>query len=145
MKRRFPEDWHGHFPGRKCLFEKKLELNQMNSLAGIRPKTFPHQASFLYQFEALRPQFVCLRTKDSKVTDPYPNAIAGVKAASKFQFALDVRTNALVSPANNAGALTTVGTVMIDGETADLVSAGCFDIVSPSEGTDAAFAVSQGI
>lgn len=73
----------------------------------------------------------------------YTNAISGQKAGSTFQYALDARTNALVSLANNAGELTTVGTVMIDGEAADLVTAGGFDIVSPEEGTDLAYAVLQ--
>lgn len=73
----------------------------------------------------------------------YTNAIAGAKAGSTFQYALDARTNALVSLANNAGELKTIGTVMIDGEAADLVSAGGLDIVSPSEGTDMAYAVLQ--
>lgn len=73
----------------------------------------------------------------------YTNAIADAKAGSTFQYALDARTNALVSLANNAGELKTVGPVMIDGATADLVTAGGFDIVSPEEGTDMAYAVLQ--
>lgn len=73
----------------------------------------------------------------------YTNAIAGMTAGSTFQYALDARTNALVSLANNAGELTTVGTVMIDGEAADLVTAGGFDIVSHEEGTDHAYAILQ--
>ncbi|MEJ6399337.1 DUF4394 domain-containing protein [Yoonia sp. 208BN28-4] len=73
----------------------------------------------------------------------YTNAIAGAKAGSTFQYALDARTNALVSLANNAGTLETIGTVMIDGEAADLVTAGGFDIVSPEEGSDMAYAILQ--
>ena len=73
----------------------------------------------------------------------YTNAIAGMKAGSTAQYALDARTNALVMLANNAGELTTVGTVTIDGEPADLVTAGGFDIVSPMEGTDMAYAMLQ--
>ncbi|SLN50574.1 DUF4394 domain-containing protein [Pseudooctadecabacter jejudonensis] len=73
----------------------------------------------------------------------YTNAISGAKASSTFQYALDARTNALVSLANNAGELTTVGAVTIDGAAADLVSAGGFDIISPEEGTDLAFAILQ--
>ena len=73
----------------------------------------------------------------------YTNAIAGMKASSTAQYALDARTNALVMLANNAGELTTVGTVTIDGEPADLVTAGGFDIVSPIEGTDMAYAILQ--
>lgn len=73
----------------------------------------------------------------------YTNAIAGEKAGSTFQYALDARTDSLVSVANNAGELGTIGAVMIDGNPADLVSAGGFDIVSPSEGTDMAYAILQ--
>ena len=73
----------------------------------------------------------------------YTNAIPGAKASGTFQYALDARTDALVSLANNAGTLKTVGTVTIDGQKADLVSAGGFDIVSPEEGTDLAYAILQ--
>ena len=45
--------------------------------------------------------------------------------------------------ANNAGELGTIGPVMIDGMAADLVTAGGFDIVSPEEGTDMAYAILQ--
>ncbi|MEJ6389198.1 DUF4394 domain-containing protein [Gymnodinialimonas ulvae] len=73
----------------------------------------------------------------------YTNAIAGSTAESTFQYALDARTNALVSLANNAGELTSVAPVMVDGATVDIVTAGGFDIVSPEEGTDLAFAILQ--
>ena len=73
----------------------------------------------------------------------YTNAINGKKAETTFQYALDARTDSLVSLANNAGTLATVGAVMIDGEAVDLVSAGGFDIVSPEEGMDMAYAVLQ--
>lgn len=73
----------------------------------------------------------------------YTNAIAGSTAETTFQYALDAQTDALVSLANNAGELTTVAPVMIDGEAADLAPAGGFDIVSPMEGTDLAYAILQ--
>ena len=73
----------------------------------------------------------------------YTNAISSAKASGTFQYALDARTNALVSLANNAGTLETVGLVTIDGEPADILPLGGFDIVSPKEGTDAAYAVLQ--
>lgn len=73
----------------------------------------------------------------------YTNAIAGMKASSTFQYALDSRANALVSLANNAGELTTVGLITIDGEAADVVPMGGFDIVSAQEGSDAAYAILQ--
>jgi hypothetical protein len=73
----------------------------------------------------------------------YTNAIAGMTAESTFQYALDARTNALVSLANNAGELTTVAPVTVDGAAADIATAGGFDIVSPEEGTDMAYAILQ--
>lgn len=73
----------------------------------------------------------------------YTNAIAGATAESTFQYALDAQTDALVSLANNAGELTTVAPVMIDGAAVDLAAAGGFDIVSPEQGTDLAYAILQ--
>lgn len=73
----------------------------------------------------------------------YTNAINGAKASSTFQYALDARANALVSLANNAGTLETVGLVTIDGKPVDILPVGGFDIVSAEEGTDAAYAVLQ--
>ena len=73
----------------------------------------------------------------------YTNAIAGAKAASTAQYALDARANALVTLANNAGELATVGLLTVDGEAVDVTDWGGFDIVSPSEGTDMAYAVLQ--
>ena len=73
----------------------------------------------------------------------YTNKINGAKAGGTFQYALDARANALVSLANNAGALETIGLVTVDGAPADILPVGGFDIVSPEEGTDAAYAVLQ--
>ncbi|MGJ8597354.1 DUF4394 domain-containing protein [Sulfitobacter sp.] len=73
----------------------------------------------------------------------YTNAISGVKAGDTFQYALDARANALVSLANNAGTLETIGLVTVDGAPADILPVGGFDIVSAKEGTDAAYAVLQ--
>ncbi|WP_193141543.1 DUF4394 domain-containing protein [Fluviibacterium sp. S390] len=73
----------------------------------------------------------------------YTNAISGAKAGGTFQYALDARANALVSLANNAGTLETVGLVTVDGKAIDLLPVGGFDIVSPREGTDMAYAVLQ--
>lgn len=73
----------------------------------------------------------------------YTNAIAGKKASGTFQYAIDARANALVSLANNAGTLETVGLITIDGKPADVVPWGGFDIVSPAEGTDEAYAILQ--
>lgn len=73
----------------------------------------------------------------------YTNAISGAKADGTFQYALDARANALVSLANNAGSLDTIGLVMIDGQPTDILPVGGFDIVSAEEGKDAAYAVLQ--
>lgn len=73
----------------------------------------------------------------------YTNAINGAKAGSTFQYALDANTNSLVSLANNKGTLETIATVTIDGAAADLAMGGGFDIVSPAEGSDAAYAILQ--
>jgi len=73
----------------------------------------------------------------------YTNAISGKTAGNTFQYALDAETDALVSLANNAGELATIGKVTLDGSAADLAAVGGFDIVSPAEGTDMAFAILQ--
>lgn len=73
----------------------------------------------------------------------YTNAIDGAKAGGTFQYALDARANTLVSLANNAGTLETIAPLTIDGAPADILPVGGFDIVSPEEGTDAAYAVLQ--
>lgn len=73
----------------------------------------------------------------------YTNAVRGKTAASTFQYALDAAADTLVSLANNEGTLETIGNVTFDGSTVDLSSAGGFDIVSPAEGTDEAYAILQ--
>ena len=73
----------------------------------------------------------------------YTNAIPGKTASETFQYALDARANALVSLANNEGTLKTVGLITIDGEAADIVPMGGFDIVSSTEGDNAAYAILQ--
>lgn len=73
----------------------------------------------------------------------YTNAIAGETAGSTFQYALDAATDSLVSLANNAGTLQTVGPVTVDGAAVDLAAMGGFDIVSPAEGENMAYAILQ--
>lgn len=73
----------------------------------------------------------------------YTNAIAGMKASGTLQYALDAATDALVTLANNDGTLVTVADVTVDGMAADLSAMGGFDIASPEEGTDLAYAVLQ--
>jgi hypothetical protein len=73
----------------------------------------------------------------------YTNAINGMTASGTAQYALDAATDALVTLANNDGTLATVGAIMVDGAAVDLSAMGGFDIVSPVEGTDMAYAILQ--
>ncbi len=73
----------------------------------------------------------------------YTNAINGKKAGSTFQYAIDANTNALVSLANNAGTLKTIGTIKIKGKPADIIAMGGFDITSHTEGKNQAYAILQ--
>lgn len=73
----------------------------------------------------------------------YTNAINGMTAGSTFQYALDAETDTLVSLANNAGTLETIGKITVDGNPVDLAPMGGFDIVSAAEGEDMAMAILQ--
>lgn len=73
----------------------------------------------------------------------YTNAINGKTAETTFQYALDAATDALVSLANNAGTLETIGKITVDGAAVDLAPLGGFDIVSAREGEDMALAILQ--
>ena len=73
----------------------------------------------------------------------YTNAISGSTAGSTAQYALDAGTDSLVTLANNDGTLETVGRVTVDGAEVDITNMGGFDIVSPEEGTDEAYAILQ--
>jgi hypothetical protein len=73
----------------------------------------------------------------------YTNAINGMTAGSTFQYGLDAGTDALISIANNAGTLATVAPVMVDGMATDISAMGGFDIMSPEEGSDMAYAILQ--
>ena len=73
----------------------------------------------------------------------YTNAINGSTAESTAQYALDANTDALVTLANNEGTLETVGKITVDGSEIDISNMGGFDIVSPEEGTDEAYAILQ--
>lgn len=82
-------------------------------------------------------------TTPTVFANAYTNAINGKKAESTFQYALDAETDALISLANNAGTLETVAKVTVAGAEVDLAPMGGFDIFSPAEGTDQAYAVLQ--
>jgi hypothetical protein len=73
----------------------------------------------------------------------YTNAVEGRTASSTAQYALDAGADALVTLANNAGELATVGPLTLDGAAVDVTEMGGFDIVSPAEGEDLAYAVLQ--
>lgn len=73
----------------------------------------------------------------------YTNAINGETAESTFQYALDAETDALISLANNAGTLETIAKVTVDGAAVDLAPIGGFDIYSPMQGSDQAYAILQ--
>ena len=73
----------------------------------------------------------------------YTNAINGKTAESTAQYALDANADALVTLANNEGTLATVGKITVDGSEVDITNRGGFDIVSPEEGTDEAYAILQ--
>jgi len=82
-------------------------------------------------------------TQPQIFANAYTNAINGAKAGDTFQYALDAQTDALVSLANNAGTLETIGKITVDGQAVDLAPVGGFDIVSAAEGENAAYAVLQ--
>ena len=73
----------------------------------------------------------------------YTNAINGKTAESTAQYALDANADALVTLANNEGTLATVGKITVDGAEVDITNRGGFDIVSPEEGADEAYAILQ--
>lgn len=73
----------------------------------------------------------------------YTNAIAGMVAESTFQYGIDAGTDSLVSVANNAGTLETIGAITVDGAAVDIAAMGGFDIMSPEEGNDQAYAILQ--
>ncbi|MBY6201650.1 DUF4394 domain-containing protein [Maritalea mobilis] len=73
----------------------------------------------------------------------YTNAINGMTASETFQYALDAETDSLVSLANNAGMLATIAEVTVDGMAVDLAPMGGFDIASPAEGENMAYAILQ--
>ncbi|QCP87856.1 DUF4394 domain-containing protein [Cereibacter sphaeroides] len=73
----------------------------------------------------------------------YTNAISGAKASSTAQYALDANADALVTLANNDGTLASVGQLTVDGAPIDVSYWGGFDIVSPEEGSDMAYAILQ--
>lgn len=56
---------------------------------------------------------------------------------------MDAETDALISLANNAGTLETIAKVTVDRARVDLAPMGGFDIYSPMQGTDQAYAILQ--
>jgi hypothetical protein len=60
---------------------------------------------------------------------------------STLQYVLDSETDSLATLANNAGTLTTVGKITLDGMLLDFTAAGGFDIFSLMDGDNSAFAL----
>ncbi|EXJ12535.1 DUF4394 domain-containing protein [Nitrincola nitratireducens] len=71
----------------------------------------------------------------------YTNAIKGKTASETVQYVLDAETNTLLNLANNAGSLTTVAALTLDGKAVDISAMGDMEIVSPAEGTNMAYAM----
>ncbi len=74
----------------------------------------------------------------------YTNAVDGMTSGETLQFALDADTNSLVTLANNAGTLSTVAPITVDGEVFDFNRNGGFDILSEFEGDNLAVALLSG-
>lgn len=75
----------------------------------------------------------------SVFANAYTNAVPN--ASSTLQFVLDSNTDSLAMLANNAGTLATVGELRVGGRPIDFTSSGGFDIFSPREGDNVAFAL----
>lgn len=71
----------------------------------------------------------------------YTNAIKGQTASETVQYVLDAETNALLNLANNAGTLTTVAALTLNGQAVNISTMGDMEIVSPTEGLNMAYAV----
>ncbi len=73
------------------------------------------------------------------IANAYTNAVPN--ASTTLQYALDSQQDALVTLANNAGTLDTVGLLFSDGVPLDFGTDGALDILSFSEGDNTAFAL----
>lgn len=73
------------------------------------------------------------------VANAYTNAVPN--ASTTLQYALDSQQDALVTLANNAGTLDTVGLLFADGAPLDFGTDGGFDILSFAEGDNTGFAL----
>ncbi len=73
------------------------------------------------------------------VANAYTNSVAG--ATSTTQYALDHQQNSLVTLANNAGTLATVGTVTLAGAEVDFSATAGLDILTAADGTNTAYAL----
>ena len=78
-------------------------------------------------------------TDPSVAANGYTNSFAG--STSTVQYALDYDLNTLVTLANNAGTLATVGTVTIMGTELDFGPNGGLDVFSAPPGTNIAYAL----
>ena len=71
----------------------------------------------------------------------YTNAVQGEIAKVTQQYALDADSNSLVTLANNAGTLATVGQITLGGMTLDFDNVGALEIVSARQGKNTALAL----
>ncbi|MCQ0971365.1 VPLPA-CTERM sorting domain-containing protein [Paracoccus sp. TK19116] len=82
--------------------------------------------------------------KDPQIfANAYTNAVPN--PTTTVQYGIDSGTDSLVTIANNAGTLGTVGQLFLDGNPFDVSSDGGLDIFSPAEGENFAFAVLNGV
>lgn len=73
------------------------------------------------------------------VANAYTNAVAN--PATTQQFVLDATSNSLATLGNNAGTLSTIGTIKVDGKPFDFLTDAGLDILSLSEDDNTAYAL----
>jgi len=79
------------------------------------------------------------RNDPAVVANAYTNSVAG--ATTTTQYVLDHQTNSLATLANNAGTLTTVAAVTLDGAPLDFSAHAGLDILTAEDGANTAYAV----
>lgn len=99
--------------------------------------TPPNVAAFTDPFYA--PGDVNAGVDPSIFGNAYTNAVPF--PTSTLQFGLDSATDSLVTIANNAGTLTTIGELFLDGMAFDVTADGGFDILSFQDGDNTAIAL----
>jgi hypothetical protein len=111
------------------------------------PSNFPDErANTLLQFTdlAYAEGDANAGTNPRVFANAYTNAIDGMTAGTTLQYALDARTNSLLTLDNNAGTLNSIAQVTVDGMVFDFTRNGGLDILSESEGDNLAVALLSG-